>query len=520
MFHRKTESGQALILIALAAIGLFAFAALAIDGSRAYSDKRHAQNTADTSVLAAALAKARGLDYMDAAKKRATSNGYTADTIPINSGQPNTKVFIEMCNNTNLTNQACEGIDTSKPEEYIRVRIVSTIPATFGRILGRKTITSAAEAVARVQGGTSGSGGPGFEGAAMVATNDTNESHCFLFNGNATLVTHDSGVFVNCTSRDAFFLNGDTEFTMEADSYVVGCKDGNNGVYTGGEIRCDAKPIKIDEDTYDYVPTMPSVPGCGGRPADPTGSGYSWNPTSTSGDIIVNNGGTATISPGTYSQIIVNNNGTLKMKPGVYCPGTFNLNGNTTTLTGLTGTVTIVLNGDLNLNNGGNLCTFDSLELFSTNASLNLGGGSLTTTNALRFYSSGSGSVKINSTSTLKSNDAYIYMAGGTLNWNGNTKVELHAPTTGPYNGILIHTPYENKQDINLNGGSSALLYGTFLTPGSQVTYNGGNDFILHGQVIAYDYKLDGDGNIEIFYVASPVIGGPPPTDAVIELSK
>ena len=56
MIHKKTERGQALILIAFAAIGLFAFSALAIDGSRAFSNKRHAQNTADTAALAAALA--------------------------------------------------------------------------------------------------------------------------------------------------------------------------------------------------------------------------------------------------------------------------------------------------------------------------------------------------------------------------------------------------------------------------------------------------------------------------------
>ena len=69
------ENGQALILVALAAVGLFAFAALAIDGSRVFSDRRHAQNAADTAVLAAALAKVRGQDYSAAALTRASSNG-------------------------------------------------------------------------------------------------------------------------------------------------------------------------------------------------------------------------------------------------------------------------------------------------------------------------------------------------------------------------------------------------------------------------------------------------------------
>src|ERR1044071_3739143 len=52
-----TERGQALILIAFAAIGLFAIAGLAIDGTAKYSDRRHAQNAADTAALAGAFAK-------------------------------------------------------------------------------------------------------------------------------------------------------------------------------------------------------------------------------------------------------------------------------------------------------------------------------------------------------------------------------------------------------------------------------------------------------------------------------
>src|SRR6266540_4448546 len=79
MKPRSQERGQALILIALAAVGLVGFAALAIDGSRVFSDRRHAQNAADTSVLAAALAKIRDPDPSaaeTAGKARAVSNGF------------------------------------------------------------------------------------------------------------------------------------------------------------------------------------------------------------------------------------------------------------------------------------------------------------------------------------------------------------------------------------------------------------------------------------------------------------
>ena len=56
-----SERGQALIVIALAAVVLFGFVALAIDGSAKYSDRRNAQNAADTAALAAALEKVNEL---------------------------------------------------------------------------------------------------------------------------------------------------------------------------------------------------------------------------------------------------------------------------------------------------------------------------------------------------------------------------------------------------------------------------------------------------------------------------
>lgn len=40
MLHKRSEKGQALVLIALAAVGLFAFTALAIDGGMVFSDRQ------------------------------------------------------------------------------------------------------------------------------------------------------------------------------------------------------------------------------------------------------------------------------------------------------------------------------------------------------------------------------------------------------------------------------------------------------------------------------------------------
>jgi uncharacterized membrane protein len=57
MKSKHSEKGQALILIAFGIVTLIGFTALAVDGGRVFSDRRNAQNAADTSALAAALAE-------------------------------------------------------------------------------------------------------------------------------------------------------------------------------------------------------------------------------------------------------------------------------------------------------------------------------------------------------------------------------------------------------------------------------------------------------------------------------
>ena len=52
---RKSERGQVLVIMAFGMFALLGMTALAIDGGNAYSDRRHAQNAADTAALAAGL---------------------------------------------------------------------------------------------------------------------------------------------------------------------------------------------------------------------------------------------------------------------------------------------------------------------------------------------------------------------------------------------------------------------------------------------------------------------------------
>src|SRR5512138_839051 len=86
--RKKTERGQALILVVLAMVGLAGMVGLVVDGGNAFLDRRKAQNAADSAALAAALSRTRiGQDPQAAALAAAAQNGYG------NNGASNTVEF-------------------------------------------------------------------------------------------------------------------------------------------------------------------------------------------------------------------------------------------------------------------------------------------------------------------------------------------------------------------------------------------------------------------------------------------
>jgi len=194
----KSEKGQALVLITLAAVVMFGFAALAIDGSMVFSDKRHAQNAADTSALAAALAKLQGHNWNDTvntARTRATSNGYN------NNGTTNV-VEVYLCNDANAT---CTGLPANaNQEEYIQVKITSHVQTYFARVLGRGEFVNSAIAVTHAVPGYRTST---FGGNALVSLN-TDACPAFDYGGGSTTTVTGSGIFVNsrCDGSGSYSL--------------------------------------------------------------------------------------------------------------------------------------------------------------------------------------------------------------------------------------------------------------------------------------------------------------------------
>src|SRR5258706_1206997 len=195
MITKSTEKGQALIIIALAAMVLFGFAALAIDGSAAFSDKRHAQNAADTAAMAAALGRAKDktADYAAVAQARSTTNSYNNDHSTNYVTITSVATPIGTCPDT--------GIE-------ITVKIDSIVKTSFARVLGWTQLVNHVSATSRT---CDYSIGGLFHGNAIGALTPSPSGTCGIDTGNSNAkdwTLTGGGVFSNgCLTHPNGTLN-------------------------------------------------------------------------------------------------------------------------------------------------------------------------------------------------------------------------------------------------------------------------------------------------------------------------
>ncbi len=143
MKARRSERGQALVLIVLAIGAIFGFAALAIDVGQIYSVRRKAQNAADAAALAAAYDAVQGsLDRGTAVSKGfsiAALNGFNTD------GETNWVVV----NNPPIGGPYCFPCTQDPVKyEYYQVKITVRTSSIFAQMLFKGAEQTTVEAVA------------------------------------------------------------------------------------------------------------------------------------------------------------------------------------------------------------------------------------------------------------------------------------------------------------------------------------------------------------------------------------
>lgn len=395
------ERGQALILIALAVAGLVGFVALAVDGGHVFSDRRNAQNAADTAAFAAALSKIRGGDWEGTGLLQAAGYGYE------NNGATTT-VHIH-CPPENEP----YGGDTA----YVEVIIESTTSTSFARVIGVDHIHNRVEAVTHVHPSIEG---PMNSGAAMVALKPDGRG-AFRSHGTNSTVLTGSGIFVNSNDDCAFEQVGNSLIDTPQGIEIVGGACLHGSVTPADTIQVDANPVP-------YPPiALPPEPICGNNAVQYGNK----------------------LSPGNWSGRFPPS-GVTYLLPGVYC-----------------------VDGDF----------------------------------------------MVNAHDTLIGNNVLIFMRSGNVHWDGNAQINLTAPQTGPFAGLLIYMPMSNDSGMIINGNSDSSFVGTILAPASDIQINGtaGTEG-YHSQIIGYTIDLIGTADLLVEYDQSEnvIVTFPP----AIELMK
>lgn len=443
---KSQEQGQALIIIALAAVGLFAFTALAIDGSRVFSDRRHAQNAADTAVLAAALGKIRAdpPETGDAAAEaaglaRAGNNGFD---------NTNSAVEVNNCAEPNL-DPPCQGLPAgANPAEYFQVVIRLTTKTTFARIIGRTEVPSIVTAVARADIGELGPVG----GDAAISAMSPHDEKAVYGHGNFTLDIINSGIFDNSDHGCAFTTSGSAgSYSVDTAFNVVGGHCQNGFPTLNGPVQ-DAAQIP-------YPPPI-NIP----------------TPSITCSGDSVYDGVNRTYSPGNHTNLNIPN-GTITFGPGNHCfYGGVTISGNT------------------------NIIAFNANFLIASGEFRSNANGTFTCNNLLVHINGGTG-FRVNGNSTNKCKGVTFFASTGDVSWNGNPTIDFTAPSFGPYTGLLIYLPYGNNSALTINGNSQQNLSGSIVAVSSPIQVNGNSGtFALSSQIIGYTVSLSGNGNIVIDY--------------------
>lgn len=438
------ERGQALIIIALAAIGLFGITGLAIDGSIKFSDRRHAQNAADAAALAGALGKGAGDDettWKYKAVKIAYENGY-------DSVSPSENVDVYSCNESGATCGAYAG-----NSYYVQVIITSDVDTYFASILGIEQTHNTVQAVALAQkGGVLGDG-------AMLISYDPDPNcstggtggYSVSVGGSSSVDLNGGGIFLNSDEVCGFKIPNCADLNI----YGGSINSAGNNIDLGSctfdppvTSKINQNPIAIPDDVY-----FPDVPPECNIAASVTYLGVD----SSDGR------GEWLIKPGYYELFpptnLVSNKQHIYMASGVYC-----------------------------IDPGGSSHDFDlswsPVDFVSLNGSVD------PSENKYHAYNPDGVTLYIKS--------------GGGFSINANNPTYLDGATSGDYQGYLIvlegtHTSIES---CSISGGADVDINGMIFAPYCNITVNGGSSSTakINAQLLGWDLKIDGGAGINFKY--------------------
>jgi Putative Flp pilus-assembly TadE/G-like len=476
--YYSRERGQALVIIALAAIGLVGIVGLAIDGSAKFSDRRHAQNAADTAALAGALTK---LNSIKSGVSDLSPTSGNVETCPPPSGVlPSpvcTAIQLAALNRASLNGYddnpldevqayTCDHPDSScgpayaGNSNYVQVIIKSRVDTYFAKIIGVSQTVNTVHAVAYQKAGRNLAGG------AMIISYDP-DPDCSVggtggssveISGSATVNLTGGGIFMNSNDSCGFKIPNcaDLNITGGAINTV-----GANNINTEG---CTFDPpltknfnqnsVAIPADVDEIWPDVP--PECGITPQQPDKLGEVYDPVDKKWH------DEWLIYPGFYIDFpqpaLVTNKSHIYMKEGIYC-------------------IDPPMNQDLSWS--------------PVDAAL-LNGSTTPADNKYSIHNS-------------KGVTLYIKAGGGfAINASSPTYLDATNDPASDYQGylIILEGTHTSHPSCTINGGADIDVNGLIFAPYCDFLINGqaGETSDINAQLIGWDIKVNGANQINFNY--------------------
>jgi Flp pilus assembly protein TadG len=316
-----SNRGQVLIIFVLVIVALIGFTGLAVDGGNIYSDRRQAQNAADTAALAASLqriswSKANSgavcssfdtenhvlpscsSSTINTALDMAAKNGYQ------NNGG-NTKVYVY---SPPKDGPYASCSSPCVPADYIEVVIQHDNPTYFAKVLGIQTLSNTVQATALSKYKPSSA----YYGGMTLVELATGNGNCpsdFDVAGGGTITLNGGGIWVNSSNPACAYkqTSCNTSVLGTGTIQVVGGADTNGCTSNQIQPTTGVSPQYPYTPAHIFDPPPWKPPYCTSHPR-----------TSASASI---SGGVATYPPGDYENqgAFPMYNGPAVMQPGVYC---------------------------------------------------------------------------------------------------------------------------------------------------------------------------------------------------------
>ncbi len=427
---RRGESGQALVLTALALVTLLAVAGLAVDMGVMRYDKRVQQTAADAAAIAAATDISSGT-WQSAGQNASSNNGFTDSgsgnslSPCYSSGASVGMVCVEIDNpphdGPHSTDSSCPLTTPSCDYDYVEARVAKVQPTFFMKILGIDSETVVARAVATDWSGAWGNGND-----CVITTGPPSAS---MSANNAPLGVNGS-VILNaptCGIQDDgnLIANGGTNLSIDAASINVAY--GYNGP---SKTDCSSDPVVgvcpppsantgvIVPDPLLYKYPVPALGSCAAAGTCPTMADNSSEPV--------------TFQPGTYVGGIINAGSEVIFNPGVY----------------------VIDGGTLLVDGGTEVCGGGTVADWTSTAWASLTTPACAYAGGVTFYITG----------------------GATVTVKGLATVQMYAPNSGTYEGLLFYQDSSDSNAMTLLGTSSSFYQGAIYEPNpSAQLYFGGN---------------------------------------------